>query len=273
MNATVIHNFVDEAGTPTLFARRQRIIVGDEGCSNFFLLGTVTVEDPVAVGLSLENLRRELLADPYFRGGPSMLLKAKKTALAFHAKDDLPEIRREVFRLLPKLAIRFRAVVRDKMRLVEEVQARNERDAAFRYSESAIYDSMVTTLFENHFHRGDHFAVTFAKRGAKPRTHALRTALEQAREKRVSATGTPANARLDITPSTPELCVPLQVIDYFLWALRRFYEQREDRFLELVWAQTDLVHDIDEGGKYTPCQPLKLAGRFGRRELKVGRRI
>jgi hypothetical protein len=40
------------------------------------------------------------LADPYFKGVPSMQADAKKTALFFHAKDDLPEVRREVFRVL-----------------------------------------------------------------------------------------------------------------------------------------------------------------------------
>ena len=38
--------FVDEAGTPTLFARRRRPIVGERGCSTLFLLGKLDVGDP-----------------------------------------------------------------------------------------------------------------------------------------------------------------------------------------------------------------------------------
>jgi hypothetical protein len=35
---SVIHYFVDEAGTPTLFRRRRKSIVDVAGCSKFFIL-------------------------------------------------------------------------------------------------------------------------------------------------------------------------------------------------------------------------------------------
>jgi hypothetical protein len=33
--------FVDESGDPTLFGRRGKIIVGEEGCSTHFILGVL----------------------------------------------------------------------------------------------------------------------------------------------------------------------------------------------------------------------------------------
>ena len=60
----------------------------------------------------LAALRAQLLSDPYFKGVPSMLPEAKKTALFFHAKDDLPEVRREVFKVLERHDFSFYAVVR-----------------------------------------------------------------------------------------------------------------------------------------------------------------
>ena len=42
----VIHYFVDEAGTPTLFRRCRESIVGQEGCSNYFILGKLEVDEP-----------------------------------------------------------------------------------------------------------------------------------------------------------------------------------------------------------------------------------
>jgi len=41
------------------------------------------------------------------------------------------------------------------------------------------------------------------------------------------------------------LCVGLQVTDYLLWALQRFYERRDDRYLEYMWPAFRLVIDID----------------------------
>ena len=40
------HYFVDEAGDPVLFNRRKQIVVGQEGCSTFFMLGLLEVAGP-----------------------------------------------------------------------------------------------------------------------------------------------------------------------------------------------------------------------------------
>ena len=108
--------FVDEAGDPTLFANRRRAIVGTPGCSRFFILGKLEVDDPQALGDKLTALRQMLLADACFAGVPSFDPARGKTALAFHAKDDLPEVRYQVFKLLAAEgnALRFHAVVCDK---------------------------------------------------------------------------------------------------------------------------------------------------------------
>jgi hypothetical protein len=58
----------------------------------------------------------------------------KKTALGFHAKDDLPEIRREVFKFLADAPIRFYAVVRDKKVIGEKVLEHNLKNQSVRLS-------------------------------------------------------------------------------------------------------------------------------------------
>lgn len=85
--------FVDEAGDPTIFNARGEIIIGGEGCSRYFMLGKLEVDDPPALAARLNQLRKELLAHPYFAGVESFRPERKKTALLFHAKDDLPEVR------------------------------------------------------------------------------------------------------------------------------------------------------------------------------------
>jgi hypothetical protein len=90
------HFFVDESGDLTLFDKHGRILVGQENVSQLFMVGVAHIPNPGQVHETLEALRAELLADPYFAGVPSMMPKEKKTAICFHAKDDLPEVRREV---------------------------------------------------------------------------------------------------------------------------------------------------------------------------------
>lgn len=46
--------FIDEAGSIALFDRRgKKIIVGQEGCSKFFMLGKVRVADPGLLRIEL----------------------------------------------------------------------------------------------------------------------------------------------------------------------------------------------------------------------------
>jgi hypothetical protein len=164
--------FVDEAGDGTLFDERGRILVGQPGCSRFFMLGLLDVPDLDLLAGELDELRKRLLTDPYFKGIPSMQPEARKTALAFHAKDDLPEVRREVFQLLLRHHLRFFAVVRDKRNLVEYVRQRNERDATYRYHPNELYDYMVRRLFKTLLHKDDEYRVYFARRGGSDRTQA-----------------------------------------------------------------------------------------------------
>ena len=94
------HYFVDEAGDGTLFNKRKQVVVGREGCSGYFALGALEVADPKTLHDALVALRTDLRADPYLAKVPSMQPERRKTAEAFHAKDDCAEVRREVYRLL-----------------------------------------------------------------------------------------------------------------------------------------------------------------------------
>lgn len=264
-SSSIRHYFVDEAGDSTLFDRKGNIIVGTAGCSRYFILGLVDIREPETLYRALEELRARLLADPYFAQVPSMKPEAKKTALAFHAKDDVPEVRREVFALLRAHPLRFFAVVRDKRRIVEYVRQRNERDPDYRYSPNELYDSLVRRLFKTLLHKDDVYEITFAKRGSADRTTALRQALEVARQRFAAQWNIVSNATIHVIPKTPPDSLGLQVVDYFLWALQRLYERREGRYVDYLWNAFRLVHDVDDtreakyGVYYTQKKPLSVA--------------
>lgn len=61
-----LHYFVDEAGDPTLFDRNGRLLAGTNGCSRYFILGKLEVDNPEGLTADLEELRREVLGEPYF---------------------------------------------------------------------------------------------------------------------------------------------------------------------------------------------------------------
>jgi hypothetical protein len=259
------HYFVDEAGDPTLFDARGRALPGDEGCSRFFILGVLDVADPPALSTALEALRAKLLADPYFHGVPSMQPERRKTALAFHAKDDVPEVRREVFRLPIEHDVRFFAVVRDKLRVLDYIRQRNLNDEQYRYNPNELYDTLVSRVFKNRLHLNPEVEVCFAARGKSDRTAALRKALETARQRFGERWWRPNAAAIHARQSSPVRDAALQAADYFLWALQRHYERGESRYIELVWSKVGVVHAVDEtdvapyGVYYTKKKPLGRA--------------
>jgi len=264
-----VRYFVDEAGDPTLFSDRGRCIIGEAGCSRFFTLGLLEAEDPEGLSDRLETLRRRLLADSYFRGVPSMRPGERKTAVVFHAKDDLPEVRREVFALLVDEPVRFFAAVRSKMAVLQYVQSRNRTDHAYRYRPNELYDYLVRTLFADRLHQHDEYEITFARRGASDRTEALRTALDQARERFAKKWDRPSNAVIEVESATPCAHGGLQAVDYFLWAIQRLYERGEERYTQMLWPRCSLVRDIDDNRKttygvyYQKKTPLSAASLVG----------
>ena len=261
----VRYYFVDEAGDGTLFDRKGRVIIGNEGCSSFFILGLLDILDPVSLERDMKALRERLLADPYFRDVPSMKPEAKKTALAFHAKDDLPEVRRDIFSLLMQHELRFFAVVRDKGKLLEYVRQRNEVDAGYRYHPNELYDYRVHHLFRDRLHEDDAYNIYFAKRGKSDHTRALSGALQAARRRFTEKWGIASIAPIKVVAGKPNEIAGLQAADYFLWALQRIYERKEDRYVRLLWPAFCLVRDLDDtrlqsyGEYYTRKKPLTIA--------------
>lgn len=277
-----LHYFVDEAGDPALFqGRRGKPIMGTAGCSRYFILGKLEVDEPAMLAAKLHALRADMMADPYFAGVESFRPERKRTALAFHAKDDLPEVRRQVFHLLrsEQKTLRFHAVVCDKEVLTRKESAKRERETGYRYQPNALYDSLVRSLFSK-FHRlADNYALCVARRGHKDRNQAITQALEHAEKDFERSFGFSRGGvdawRIVVSDPKTETC--LQAVDYFLWALQRLYEvrldprtgeplPREDRYLNMLLDQVAEIHDLDYGLEhgtfFNPQRPLTIEERF-----------
>ena len=281
------HLFVDEAGVPELFDGKGLPIAGTKGCSQFFMLGMLEVESPKPLAVALSRLRHEMLADPYFKTVPSFHPDRKKTALLFHAKDDLPEVRVKVFDLLRSFgqALHFRAVVCDKHVILAREQARRTATPDYRYNPDALYDELARALFGRFARAAGKYDLRVAKRGNKTRNAALLTALDCAEQDFASTFGYSRGGagNWHVTVTNPRETICLQAADYFLWALQRFYEPRnnpetgeimhEDRYLNALLPQISQIYDLHfgpmSGTFFTPMNPLTAASRFGPKSPKT----
>lgn len=159
--------FVDESGDPTFYDRNGNLIVGQGGCSSLLILGMVEISDPVPLRQAILGLQTAIANDPYFAEFPSI----QKTKIAFHAKDDLPEVRYQFYKLLAGFDFQAQFVVARKIERV----FRN----SFHSKENEFYDHLITLLFESKLHLHEQNYIYFAKRGSRNRQAPIENAIEK----------------------------------------------------------------------------------------------
>lgn len=262
--ASTYRYFVDEAGDLTFFDNRGRSLLGQDGVSSCFIVGAALIHEPEALAENLNQLRESLVSDPYFAGVPSMSPRTRKTAVAFHAKNDLPEVRREVFRVLRDFEVEVYAGVRRKRIVMEDLRA-HFKQTGRKLRSDFIYDELVTSIFKDRLHRGSTNHIVFARRGKSDRNVALTKAIEIAKRKFELRWRKGIDRPTTVVSSTPSDNVGLQVADYYLWALQRLIERRESRYFDLLAPAFKLVIDRDDrrrhgyGEYYTASSnPLSL---------------
>lgn len=190
--------------------------------------------------------------------------EAKKTARCFHAKDDLPEVRREVFKLITTFGAEVLIAVRRKSLLVEVSQKARRLGATTRFGPNHLYDDLVKKLFRGRLHKADRNSIIFSRRGKPKRIKALGEALNKAKRNFAKKFKNAEDRPTEVSAMLPSECCGLQVIDYYLWAIQRLYEKRESRFFESLRSDYRLIMDLDDhrnkpyGEWYDQRNPLCL---------------
>ncbi|HET8798797.1 MAG TPA: DUF3800 domain-containing protein, partial [Thermoanaerobaculia bacterium] len=158
--------------------------------------------------------------------------------------------------------IKILAAVRRKARLAEYAMAlfRSGR----KVSDNEIYDDMFARLFRNRLHLANHNEIVVARRGTKDRKEALSKAIARAQASFAARWGQREFGRTVVRTAHPSESAGLQAVDYFLWALQRLYERREDRYFVPLRSHYRLIMDLDDtrrrayGEWYSEANPLDL---------------
>lgn len=231
------HFFVDESGDPVFYDAKGNLIVGQPGCSSLLILGFIKTRDPHSLRKAVLDLQQEVCSDPYFKRLPSIA----KTAVAFHATDDAPEIRYLFYKRIRELNFSAQFVVARK---IEKV-FRNR----FRADENRFYDYLVTHAFRNVLHRHRHNYITFAVRGSRVRQRPLLQAISRAKQSFEKRHGK-VDTAITLQPQSPKGEPCLSIIDYVIWALQRAYNKREMRYFEYIGDRVRFISDIYDAEKY-----------------------
>ncbi|MFZ5917986.1 MAG: DUF3800 domain-containing protein [Chloroflexota bacterium] len=230
--------FVDESGDPTFYDRHGNLIVGQAGCSPILILGFAETQNPEPMRQAILALQQEVVQDPYFQEFPSLA----KTAIAFHAKDDVPEIRYRFFKLIATLDFQAQFVVARKIERV----FRN----SFHGRENEFYDHLVSHLFQNLLHRYERNTIYFAKRGSRDRQAPLSQAITRGIERFEEKWGTQVKTSFEVQAQTPQGEPCLSVIDYMNWAIYRAFTRGEMRYYKVVEEKVSLLVDLYDQARY-----------------------
>jgi hypothetical protein len=229
--------FVDESGDPTFFGRYRKCLLGKVGCSPILLLGFIRTDNPKAIRQTMNVLHQEIANDKYYKEIPSIT----KTNIAFHAKDDIPEVREKVFRAIETLSFKAEFIVARKR--VDIFTKRHQ------CNENIFYNELVSRLFENKLHTQDNM-ICFSKRGNKLKQEHIHGAIQSAILNFESKTNTKIETNTKITIQIPSKEICLQVIDYMNWAVQRAYIKQESRYLNFVRDKISFIFDIYDFEKY-----------------------
>jgi hypothetical protein len=226
------------------------------------MVAVAHVADPTALATALSDLRSEILNDPLLNRVPSLDPARRKTAVYFHGKDDLPEVRHQVFRILMNHEIKIFAAIRTKKVLAAQAMAMHRYGR--KISENEIYDDLFARLLRDRLHLAHRNLITVARRGSKDRKRALTGAIANAQRNFQNKWGERQYGPCEIATAHPSEAAGLQAVDYFLWALQRLYERREDRFFGALAHHYRIIMDLDDvrgrayGEWYSDANPLTL---------------
>ena len=192
----------------------------------------------------IKILEKSIENDPYFKDVPSIQKKISQWWFYFHAKDDIPEVRKIFFDFLNNdIKFSFEAMV---WRKIPElfIKKHNKKDNEF-------YADLLSHLLKNKFKLWDRLVLNIAERWSSTRAHTLNMALEKAKErftKKYPDHKELCNIQFNIqTPLTePILAIP----DYMLWTIQRIFERWETRYYNFIKDKIKLVVDLYDDKKY-----------------------
>ena len=215
--------FVDESGDTTFYNKNGEWNV-ERGASEILLMGFIKSDNPELLRKKLNELNLEILKDEYLKEIPSM----KKTKTAFHAKDDCPEVRYKVFKLLKDLPFECNIIfVKKTKELYEKYNGDTQK----------LYDSLITSLFKNKLNLSIENNICISTRGNKKRQKPLEKAVYDSFE-----TTAEEKQEVVVQSLSGEPC--LQIIDYCNWAIQRKIVCNESRYFEFLKEKFTFIDEM-----------------------------
>jgi hypothetical protein len=232
------HRFLDEAGDTTFFGKGKIPIVGKEGVSAYFLLGILTLNEPVkAVRKKIMDLQTQISYDPYFVTVPSIQKKKSRVGYFLHAKDDVPEVRKMAFELINTINCHFDVVTGKKDYGIYEKKHNG--------NQSEFYADLLSHLLIDNLNDYDRLVLNIAHRSQCTTHKNLELGLEMAIKIAKNKYPDYSNCcKIVFNVQQPTTEPIINIVDYFLWALQRKFERNETRYVDFLGNRIRSVQNL-----------------------------
>lgn len=256
------HWFLDESGDTTFYGKKKKIIIGDEGVSNSFILGWVQFNTPLNdIRNKIIELQNSIVSDSYYKDIPSIQKKIKEHGYFFHAKDDVPEVRKTFYEFINTLDINFEAIVGRKTMSIFEKK--------YHTKGNEFYADMLSHLLKNQLGNNENIVINIAHRKNSTEFKNLNLALEKAINRYSKQYPKTKIAIINFNVQNQYTEPLLNIADYLCWAIQRVFERGEMRYHNFIQTKIKMILDIydfenrkENRNVYTAENPLSIKNKI-----------
>lgn len=198
--------------------------VAYQGPSRYFGVGTVLVEGDEA----MDALQADML-----QTHRNLIWNGVRHDSPFHASEDPPNVRSAVFDVLARHPFRVDVTFLEKAKA--EPQTRLDEPTFYKYAWFYHLKYLASRVLDS----GDEVMIIAASLGTKKRKRMFRQAVEDVVEQCCDSS---VSRRVAFWPANSD--PGLQVADYALWAVARYWERGDNQFRELIRSRIHSEFDL-----------------------------
>lgn len=234
--------FIDESGDAAFYAKRKKLLVGQEGFQPMLNLGMVTLTDKERIRKEVSTFRQQLLDDPLYNSLPCL----RDPQGYLHARGDQIDVRAKFVEFLRDLEGYkvFIVLGRKRLRTFENKHNNNEKEFYFDLVYHLLKDRMNKDKIAESYQI---FLSAREKSTQKYLGEAISKAVERDNRQRKIAIDIKYQYDIVRSQDTPEL----SIIDYFLWAIQRYILKGEERYFRALQHRFSLIIDLYDIDHYS----------------------
>jgi hypothetical protein len=224
--------FIDESGTPDFYAKRKRPLWTEPNFEPILMMGMVVTSDRRKLRAQVLDFQKKILADPLFNS----IYSVSQPNWFLHASNDHVDVRLKFIEFLRELEdIKCHIVIGRKIPEIFHSK-HNGKETEF------YFDLLNKMLAHYDFEPIGEYSLYLSQKQSST-VEQFKKALEKALSKQSAlAADSVFNCSIVMSKDYPEL----SVVDYFMWALKRYITQKDKRYFAALESNFAEIYDIYE---------------------------